>query len=60
MKEPNAMSFHVKYKPEDFMPANEEEKQSQVISVRAWASGRMASADFVRIRLPWSASSLLL
>ena len=31
MKEPNAMSFHVKYKPEDFMPANEEEKQSQVI-----------------------------
>ena len=20
MKEPNAMSFHVKYKPEDFMP----------------------------------------
>ena len=23
MKEPNAMSFHVKYKPEDFMPANE-------------------------------------
>ena len=30
MKEPNAMSFHVKYKPEDFMPANEEEKQSQV------------------------------
>lgn len=41
MKEPNAMSFHVKYKPEDFMPANEEEKQSQVImreSVGFWQS----------------------
>lgn len=42
MKEPNAMSFHVKYKPEDFMPANEEEKQSQVImreSVGFWQDG---------------------
>lgn len=42
MKEPNAMSFHVKYKPEDFMPANEEEKQSQVImreSVGFWKDG---------------------
>ena len=36
------MSFHVKYKPEDFMPANEEEKQSQVImreSVGFWQDG---------------------
>ena len=42
MKEPNAMSFHVIYKPEDFMPANEEEKQSQVImreSVGFWQDG---------------------
>ena len=74
------MSFHVKYKPEDFMPANEEEKQSQVImreSVGFWqdgfrrlrilahSSGSLGSAlgaaeDFVKIRLPWSASSLLL
>ena len=30
MKEPNAMSFHVKYKPEDFMPANEEDRKSVV------------------------------
>ena len=36
------MSFHVKYKPEDFLPANEEEKQSQVImreSVGFWKDG---------------------
>ena len=42
MKEPNAMSFHVKYKPEDFMPANDEEKQSQVIMreiVGFWQDG---------------------
>ena len=36
------MSFHVKYKPEDFMPADEAEKQSQVIlrdSVGFWQDG---------------------
>ena len=47
MKEPNAMSFHVKYKPEDFMPANEEEKQSQVImreSVGFWTKMQRRAA----------------
>lgn len=41
MKE-NPLSFHLKLKPEDFLPATEEEKQSQVImreSVGFWKDG---------------------
>ena len=32
MKE-NPLSFHLNLKPEDFLPATEEEKQSQVIMI---------------------------
>lgn len=43
MKEnPSSVSFHVKYKPEDFLPASDSEKQSQVImreSVGFWKDG---------------------
>ena len=55
MKEPNAMSFHVKYKPEDFMPANEEEKQSQVImreSVGFWQDGFRRPVSYTHLTLP--------
>ena len=41
MKE-NPISFQLKLKPEDFLPATEEEKQSQVImreSVSFWKDG---------------------
>lgn len=41
MKE-NSLSFHLNLKPEDFLPATEEEKQSQVImreSVSFWKDG---------------------
>lgn len=43
MKEnPSPISFHAKYKPEDFLPASDSEKQSQVImreSVGFWKDG---------------------
>lgn len=43
MKEnPSSISFHVKYKPEDFLPASDSEKQSQVImreSIGFWKDG---------------------
>ena len=43
MKEnPSSISFHVKYKPDDFLPASDSEKQSQVImreSVGFWKDG---------------------
>lgn len=61
MKEPNSMSFHVKYKPEDFLPADEAEKLSQVVmreSVGFWQDGfrrlrknKVAMVSFVIIIL---------
>ncbi len=43
MKE-NPLSFQLKLKPEDFLPATEEEKQSQVI-MREILEGRYAPAS---------------
>ena len=47
MKE-NPISFQLKLKPEDFLPATEEEKQSQVImreSVSFWKDGARRSRN---------------
>ena len=42
MMKPNPLSFQMKFNPEDFLPATDEEKQSQVImreSVGFWKDG---------------------
>ena len=65
MKE-NPLSFHLNLNPEDFLPATEEEKQSQVImreSVSFWKDGMrrllknkvaMVSAFVILIGIPYS------
>ena len=44
----NPISFQLKLNPEDFLPATEEEKQSQIImreSVSFWKDGRTISGS---------------
>lgn len=41
----NPLSFQLDLNPDDFLPASEEEKQSQVIMRETLVSGKTVSAD---------------